>query len=99
MNSTSCRKWQVLIQLTQIAFRSVVLHVRHLRGMKIKAKRGLINDERRKVPNELPVEVVHRKASVARNFVETSATVDSFFHGIMIIKDVIVFESRVNTRC
>lgn len=30
MNSTSCPEWQVLMQFTQIALRSVVLHVWHL---------------------------------------------------------------------
>lgn len=33
MNSTSCPEWHVLIQLTQIALRSVVLHVWHLENV------------------------------------------------------------------
>ena len=38
MNSTSCPEWQVLMQLIQMALRSVVLHERHLFFKNKKAK-------------------------------------------------------------
>lgn len=79
------------MQLTQMALRSVVLHVRHLsREARDYTKDYRIRDPHQYIKTTLPVEIMHWEASVAGYFVQAQAGGDSFVHHVLVAKDFVV---------
>lgn len=82
-NSTTCPSWQCLMQFTQMAFRSVVLHVMHLRGG-------------REWVEHLLVEVVHGEGGAGADLEQTVPPLHRPLHRVLVVLDPVVPHDRVH---
>lgn len=104
MNSTSCPWWHFLMQFTQMALRSVVLQVWHLRGNEKKQVMSVKNDHRLPedigvslVPRDkqkLPVKIVHWIAGVTWNLVQALTSAHSLLNGILVVDYFIIWGGK-----